>query len=594
MADVYKIGVSIALANGISPVIALISKDLLGLGTRIGEVESAFKRLGGIPLTGILGVAGAIVGMVELVEKTKDLSHALVQIEKLGITPEQQAEVYKMAKELPFEVPGITQKDVADTFGVAYSPFGFAGAMQMLKPLEEFSVVVGNAMGNFDKVQEDIVKAIRSGELLGAFVDKNTHAIDLDKAQEYLNTAKQVIAATHGVVNLNTLLGLAQQGGPALMNLSKEGMASVMMMSQMMGGPRAGTAMMSLWQQMAGGVMYRRTAEAMQDLGLLKPGEWYMSAGHVVLEDVASKRLTAQMGKDPLEWIQKTIMPALENKGLKGEDTRGGPEGGDIPKGITDPDDQIRWVFKFLQRQTTQRFTADMMRNMNQLLSERERILHGLTIPESLGAQTKDVEQAMHNVSTAFQNLLYTLGGTGENVASALNKLAAAIDTVHRSLQWLQGWWGEMATPRVITPGIPTTPPGASVPAVPEGVPPTPAVPGKSWLPDWWNEQATPRVITPGIPTTPPGASVPAVPGPQLAPPAPPTAPAEPGKQSYNAVPPPSGSSSDGGSGGAVYLDGQKVADILMPIMARLLGGPQQGSAYPDYTQAGMAPDTYT
>jgi hypothetical protein len=31
--------------------------------------------------------------------------------------------------------------------------------------------------------------------------------------------------------------------------------------------------------------------------------------------------------------------------------------------------------------------------------------------------------------------------GTGENVASALNSVARAIDAIHRAAQWFQGWW---------------------------------------------------------------------------------------------------------------------------------------------------------
>jgi hypothetical protein len=64
-----------------------------------------------------------------------------------------------------------------------------------------------------------------------------------------------------------------------------------------------------------------------------------------------------------------------------------------------------------------------------------------------------------------------------------------------------------------------------------------------------------------------------------------------PKKMSYNAVPPPAGSGSEGGDGGAVYLDGQKVADILMGYMARSMGGPAQGSPYFDGTASAPAQD---
>ena len=45
-------------------------------------------------------------------------------------------------------------------------------------------------------------------------------------------------------------------------------------MAQAMGGPRAGTAMLSLYNQVATGKMTKPAALGMQDLGLLGADEW--------------------------------------------------------------------------------------------------------------------------------------------------------------------------------------------------------------------------------------------------------------------------------------------------------------------------------
>ena len=62
------------------------------------------------------------------------------------------------------------------------------------------------------------------------------------------------------------------------------------------------------------------------------------------------------------------------------------------------------------------------------------------------------------------------------------------------------------------------------------------------------------------------------------------------GKHSYNAVPPPEGGGS-GDSGGSVYLDGQKVADIVLGYIGRGANRPLEGSAYFDGTHASPASD---
>jgi hypothetical protein len=41
--------------------------------------------------------------------------------------------------------------------------------------------------------------------------------------------------------------------------------------------------------------------------------------------------------------------------------------------------------------------------------------------------------------------------------------------------------------------------------------------------------------------------------------------------------------------GGAVYLNGKKVSDILTGILARGMGGPLEGSSYFDGTQSSPA-----
>ena len=56
--DAYRVGVKIALENGVSPVLAIIGTDLLGLNASIKKVEDNFKGWG----TAILGVGAILAG----------------------------------------------------------------------------------------------------------------------------------------------------------------------------------------------------------------------------------------------------------------------------------------------------------------------------------------------------------------------------------------------------------------------------------------------------------------------------------------------------------------------------------------------------
>src|SRR5882724_9291546 len=94
MADPYRIGVSIALANGVSPVLAIIGRDLLGLNTSIRRIEGAFggwvTALGGV--AAILGGTALVGGMVALAKHGGDVNH---QLELMKIAGMDNAEIQK-------------------------------------------------------------------------------------------------------------------------------------------------------------------------------------------------------------------------------------------------------------------------------------------------------------------------------------------------------------------------------------------------------------------------------------------------------------------------------------------------------------------
>jgi hypothetical protein len=70
MIEAYLIGINIALANGVSPVLAIIGRDLLGLKTKIADVEGAFSKWA--PAIGLASAAigaGLVVGMEKAIGK---------------------------------------------------------------------------------------------------------------------------------------------------------------------------------------------------------------------------------------------------------------------------------------------------------------------------------------------------------------------------------------------------------------------------------------------------------------------------------------------------------------------------------------------
>jgi len=477
------------------------------------------------------------------------------------------------------------------------------GKGDFLERIVKFEQVVANTLGKFQLSTDELVKSLRGAEMMGFITDKETGQVSAAKLKEFLSLTERMTQMTHGIVNPATILGLAQQGGPALMQLNDEGLMTLLMVSQMMGGGRAGTAMMSLYQQLGGGVMYGRTAEELEKLGLLKPEEWKFEHGKVVVTPEASMRMTKQMGKDPMEWAKNVVLPAM------------------AAKGITTPEEINVELFKMLQRQTTERMVADIIRNMKQMESEKGRIRSAAGVEEGLALEQADIPQAQTNISAALHNLNLALVGDGKNIAHGLNQLADVINAISGGFMAFDKWTIEsgkkiqeafagfdqwtiesgkhiQAFGKALIDGL-----KSAVEAAIAGIPAVFAGIGSAIL-------DAIRAIVPGLAPSPAPTSAPPVnplkggsntlpspsttPSPSVSPLAPEPGPftqAEPTKkQAYNAVPPAgSGTGGSPAQAGDVYLDGQKITEIIAGRLADLSSGPEEGSSYYDNTRGAPA-----
>ncbi|QHO77902.1 hypothetical protein ACH79_40265 [Bradyrhizobium sp. CCBAU 051011] len=220
------------------------------------------------------------------------------------------AKAFDIAKRVPMKV-----QDLLKIPGTTYSIMGEHEAMETWEPLAKYAWTQQSDAHFKGDVTGSLQKVIRAGEMSGRITDPITKNIDPHRLSSFLDTVARIKAATHGMVNEDILLALAQQGGPTLRGLSDEGFLALAIQSQMMGGHRAGTAYMSLWQQLASGTMKKRTAEGMEEMGFLKPGEWSSEGGHVSIGSEASKRLAQLIGQDPLVFA-KQINEELAKKGI--------------------------------------------------------------------------------------------------------------------------------------------------------------------------------------------------------------------------------------------------------------------------------------
>jgi hypothetical protein len=419
--DAYRIGVSIVLANGVSPVLAVIGRDLLHLHTSTRQIEQNFSGWGrALAGVGAILAGSTILGaMVKLTKQASEFNEQLIKMKRLGGEAGEMANdgrltkrAFDIAQRVPMKV-----SDIMKIPGVTYSMMGMHEADETWEALAKYAFVLQSDKKYKGDVTGDLQKVIRAGEMSGRITDPVTKQIDPHRLEKFLSQASQIAAATHGMVGPDALLAMAQQGGPTLRGLTDEGFLTMAIQAQMMGGHRAGTAYMSLWQQLAGGTMLKRTAQGMEEMGFLKPDEWSSEGGHVSIKPEASKRLGKMIGEDPLAFARAI------NEDL-------------AKKGITDPVEQMQAVLRMTGRQTTQRFTMEEVVAFQQMIAERERLKQGmgnedafkLLQKESVNANVKAVSNAWDNFVTALagpnsENLIRVL----QSMTNVLNQMTAAV-----------------------------------------------------------------------------------------------------------------------------------------------------------------------
>ncbi len=136
------------------------------------------------------------------------------------------------------------------------------------------------------------------------------------------NLIQQVITATGGRVGAEDWLNLIKTGGVAAKGISeKEFFYRLEPLVQEMGGHRVGTGMMSAYQNIYQGRTTKRSANFLQDLGLIADPS---KVKHDKVGQIAQLGVGALKGSDifqrsQFEWMETVLIPALKAKGYESE-----------------------------------------------------------------------------------------------------------------------------------------------------------------------------------------------------------------------------------------------------------------------------------
>lgn len=421
MNEAYKIAVALTMTSNAPAFLASLSRQILGVHANVKQLEGGFNRLHVAIGGGLMMASGiAVLGLWEkMTDQAADLTKQLTALKNFNLTPGQIADIDLTARRTAQNVRGSSEASNLHIATQAYSMFGVSGAKALMSELAKFAVVQGSITGDYEGSQNDIYELLRSGDLMGKLVNQKTHQVDISQLTRYLDIVAKVEAATHGYVDPETFLQVAKQGGVALSNLSQEGLLTMMMAAQGMGGFRAGTALMSSFRQFMGGRMTQPMAEEAKRLGLV--GDYSVArGGHVIFPDKSLNTQFGQLlGQDPLAAAQYLV-------GVLQKD------------GKTDTKSQINEMFRIFGQQTEIRLFGDLIRNLPQMLSERSRIEGAAGLDRQYGNDTDgNLATAQYDLGQAWNNLMHAVAGPQASVEiSIINQLADSLnwmaDQVHK------------------------------------------------------------------------------------------------------------------------------------------------------------------
>ena len=269
--------------------------------------------------------------------------------------------------------------------------------------------------------------AAKAMELLGGMIDEKTDAsgatvreINPELLQRRLDAMTRVAVATNGRVAPQDYLGFAKQARIAGMTLSDEFIYEKLpAMLMAMGGPRAGTALMSMAQVFRGDKLTDKSMGAMISVGLASPMgitteiNPHTGQPHAVVhpEAVFDRDL---MAHDPSQYVA-AAQKRMEAAGIHGTE------------------DQITALLRVSQRATIAGFLADVLKDAPVIAKEQANIQ--ATRPDVAAYfASQDPAAKVQQMQSAFDKLMTTMGG------AAMGDAVSLMNAVTSGLNGLSAW----------------------------------------------------------------------------------------------------------------------------------------------------------
>lgn len=423
MADVYQVGVKLALSSNHAGVLGALSSSLLGVNTKIKDIEKGFAAWR-TPLLGVAGLLGAIgitKGLHAIAAAGGKVNHELNMMKSAGMSVAEVQDSVAAAMKTSGSVMTTTlSENLRHVRELRYAFGETTTAIEHLDEISKSNSILNNVAGGGHDAVWSLVKALEGkGE-----------TFDPKAFSSYVNTMTKVVQATGGRVTPDDFMSAFKYGRTATLGWSEEfiGGALPRLIQSMQsrggsggsGGP--GNALMSAFAKIVQGQMPKTAAEEFDRMGLAPGGVAHIkgSSNSQIPGGIAGRDLFM---RDPYEWTQKILMPAL------------------AAKGITSQNDVIAQISKMFPVRTASQIITEMglqgrfHEGSNSPFEKDIKLQRGATgLPAFDDLIKNDYPMVLKAFNQQFTNLLETLGNPmmapGGPVIQAMAGVASAMGSL--------------------------------------------------------------------------------------------------------------------------------------------------------------------
>ncbi|MBA4710561.1 hypothetical protein [Aquitalea aquatica] len=319
MTEAYSVAIKLSLVNSVSSGLLAISKNLQSThmdATRLEEkLKSIGKQaaLGGLMFGGGMALAGMFKAPLDAA-KAYELAFTKFKTINLGDNINKQADAFARSA----NVLGVSSKELMESLSESVGLFGNFDLAKKLTPKIAALNAANSAIfqGKVGHIDEGSTRALLK------FIDRRGGTHDEATFMRNLDLAQRMVTGSGGFVKFRDLDQFSQMGGTSFRSLSDQGILNMSLLLQEQGGAKAGTAMMSMYQNLVAGRTPKKTMALLQEFGLGHLAmETHATVGGKAMKSLVMRDIkdSSLLQSDPATWIRNTFLPALAAKGITSE-----------------------------------------------------------------------------------------------------------------------------------------------------------------------------------------------------------------------------------------------------------------------------------